>query len=92
MVTAERAQSYKPSENNFHVAFELIGVPKERILHVAQSLFHDHATAQRLGMSSVWVDRRGGRDGAGATPPVDAAYDLRVPDMATLAELATGGG
>jgi 2-haloacid dehalogenase len=91
VVTAERARSYKPSENNFHVAFDVIGVPKERILHVAQSLFHDHATAQRLGMRSVWVDRRGGREGAGATPPVEASYDLRVPDMATLAEMAAGG-
>jgi 2-haloacid dehalogenase len=91
VITAERARSYKPSDNNFHVAFELIGVPPERILHVAQSLFHDHATAQRLGMTSVWVDRRGDREGAGATPAVDARYDLRVPDMATLADLAAGG-
>ena len=59
-----------------------------RILHVAQSLYHDHVPAKRLGLSTVWVDRRGGRAGSGATPPAQATPDLIVPDMATLAALA----
>ena len=63
-------------------------VPRERILHVAQSLFHDHVPATSLGLSTVWVDRRHGRTGSGATPPATAAPDLVVPDMKTLADLA----
>jgi 2-haloacid dehalogenase len=90
VITAERARAYKPSRRNFALAFETIGLPPERILHVAQSLFHDHVPAKRLGLATVWVDRREGRAGSGATPPATAEPDLRVPDLATLAELAAG--
>jgi 2-haloacid dehalogenase len=89
IVTAEQARHYKPNARNFELAFERIGLPVDRILHVAQSLFHDHVPAKRLGLSTVWVDRRGGRKGFGATPPAEATPDLVVPDMATLADLAT---
>jgi 2-haloacid dehalogenase len=89
VVTAQQVGAYKPSERNFASAFEQIGMPRERILHVAQSLFHDHVPAKRLGMTTVWVDRRHGRSGSGATPPASATPDLAVPDMATLADLAT---
>jgi 2-haloacid dehalogenase len=90
VITAQQARSYKPSANNFELAFGRIGVPRERILHVAQSIFHDHVTAKRLGMTTVWVDRRQGRGGSGATPPAEARPDLTVPDMRTLADLAAG--
>jgi 2-haloacid dehalogenase len=89
IVTAEQVGSYKPSERNFETAFERIGLPRERILHVAQSLFHDHAPAQRLGLASVWIDRRGNRAGAGATPPAEATPDATFPDMASFAAAAT---
>jgi 2-haloacid dehalogenase len=88
VITAQQARSYKPSPANFELAFARIDVPRQRILHVAQSLFHDHTPAKRLGMTTVWVDRRGGRGGSGATPPAQATPDLVVPDMRTLAELA----
>jgi 2-haloacid dehalogenase len=88
IVTAEQAGSYKPNPANFELAFATIDVPRGRILHVAQSLFHDHVPAKALGMTTVWVDRRRGRGGFGATPPAQAAPDLVVPDMRTLAELA----
>ena len=74
---------------NFEIAFERIGRPKERILHVAQSLFHDHVPAKAMGMTTVWINRRHDRSGTGATPPADATPDLITPDMATFAELAT---
>jgi 2-haloacid dehalogenase len=90
VVTAERVRAYKPSHRNFELAFETIGLPTERILHVAQSLFHDHVPAKQLGLATVWVDRREGRAGPGATRPAAAEPDLRVPDMSTLAELAAG--
>ena len=89
VVTAQQAKRYKPNPRGFELAFEGIGLPTNRILHVAQSLFHDHVPAKRLGLSTVWVNRRAGRPGSGATPPAEATPDLEVPDMATLAELAT---
>jgi 2-haloacid dehalogenase len=90
VITAEQARGYKPRTENFEFAFERIDVARERILHVAQSLFHDHVPAKALGLTTVWVDRRHGRSG-GATPPADAMPDLTVPDLRTLAERATGG-
>jgi len=91
VVTAQQARRYKPNPRGFELAFERIGLPTGRILHVAQSLFHDHVPAKRLGLTTVWVDRRGDRPGSGATPPAEAAPDLVVPDMATLAALAVPG-
>ena len=88
VITAQQARSYKPSTRNFELAFETIDAPRERILHVAQSLFHDHVTAKQLGMTTVWIDRRQGREGSGATPPVEAEPDLTLPDMRSLADLA----
>jgi 2-haloacid dehalogenase len=88
VVTAQQARRYKPNPRLFELAFERIGLPTSRILHVAQSLFHDHVPARRLGLRTVWVDRRRDRPGGGATPPAEAAPALTVPDMATLANLA----
>ncbi|HSW41520.1 MAG TPA: haloacid dehalogenase type II [Patescibacteria group bacterium] len=90
VITAQQVGSYKPSERNFEVAFERIRVPRERILHVAQSLFHDHVPAQRLGLATAWINRRHDRPGSGATPPAAATPDLVAPDMASFADLATG--
>jgi 2-haloacid dehalogenase len=90
VVTAQQAKRYKPNPRGFELMFERIGLPPARILHVAQSLYHDHVTAKRLGLSTVWVDRRAGRPGSGATQPAEATPDLTVPDMATLADLAVG--
>jgi len=86
IITAQQVKSYKPSLNNFRMAFERIGVPQNRILHVAQSLFHDIAPANALGLSSVWVNRRHKKEGSGATPEAQARPDLEVPDLRTLAE------
>jgi len=90
VVTAEQTRRYKPNPRGFELMFERVGLPTGRILHVAQSLYHDHVPAKRLGLSTVWVNRRGDRAGSGATPPADATPDLTVPDMATLAAVATG--
>jgi 2-haloacid dehalogenase len=83
------ARSYKPSLVNFELAFETIDVPRERILHVAQSLFHDHVPAKQLGLTSVWIDRRHDKPGAGATPPADATPAATYPSMSAFSEAAT---
>lgn len=94
VVTAQQVGSYKPDERNFTALLERLGadgVPQSRILHVAQSLFHDHAPAQRLGFRTVWIDRRHDRSGAGATPPADARPDATFPSMAAFAAAAAPG-
>jgi 2-haloacid dehalogenase len=91
VITAQQVGSYKPNPRNFQVAIERLGLPREQILHVAQSLFHDIAPAKEAGLATVWVNRRHDRPGFGATPRSAARPDLEVPDLATLARLAEGG-
>jgi 2-haloacid dehalogenase len=88
VITAQQARAYKPDHAPFELAFDTIVAPRERILHVAQSLFHDHVPAHELGLASVWVDRRRGSSGSGAAPAATATPDLTIPDLRTLAELA----
>ena len=89
VVTAQQVGRYKPDTAGFHLAHARIerelGVPKERILHVAQSLFHDHVPAKSLGMQTVWIDRRDGREG-GATPAAEPVEpDARFTKMEAFA-------
>jgi 2-haloacid dehalogenase len=91
IVTAQQARGYKPRVENFELLFRTVDVPRERILHVAQSLFHDHVPARSLGMTTAWIDRRHGRAGFGATPPANATPDLVAPDLRTFADLALAG-
>jgi 2-haloacid dehalogenase len=64
-----------------------MGLPADRILHVAQSLFHDMVPAKTLGLSTVWINRRHDQAGFGATPTAQAQPDLEVPDLQTLADM-----
>jgi 2-haloacid dehalogenase len=90
VITAQQSGAYKPARPSFDLAFGRIDVPRERILHVAQSLFHDHVPAKALGLTTVWIDRRAGRAGSGATPSASAAPDLVARDMRTFAAVALG--
>ena len=56
---------------------------------MAQRLFDNHVPAKQLGMTTVWINRRAGREGFGATPPATAEPDRPVRDMRTFAELVT---
>ncbi|MEZ4671785.1 MAG: haloacid dehalogenase type II [Anaerolineae bacterium] len=87
VITAQQVKSYKPALPHFETAFERIGLPRSKFLHVAQSLFHDIKTAKSLGLATVWVNRRHAQGGSGATPPTTATPDVEVPDLATLARM-----
>jgi 2-haloacid dehalogenase len=89
VVTAQQVGSYKPDPRNFRTLLARLGTTPDRVLHVAQSLFHDIAPANALGLTTVWVNRRHDRPGSGATPPATARPDLEVPDLRTLARLAS---
>jgi 2-haloacid dehalogenase len=90
VITAEDVGSYKPSLRNFEILVRTVhglGVKPGRLLHVAQSLFHDHVPAQSLGLPTVWIDRRSELAGWGATPPPGVAVtpDWTFPSMAAFA-------
>jgi 2-haloalkanoic acid dehalogenase type II len=96
VLTAQDIGSYKPSPRNFDaLAGEArrLGVGDGRLLHVAQSLFHDHVPAKRAGLPTVWINRRHDRPGWGATPApqVSVTPDWEFPSMAAFA-VAAGTG
>jgi 2-haloacid dehalogenase len=84
VVTAQQAQAYKPSLKIFELALSRLGTPRSRVLHVAQSVFHDVVPAQKLGLSTVWVNRPSARAGVGAVKSADAKADLEVPSLSAL--------
>lgn len=90
--TAQDIGSYKPSLNNFDYMLrrlqEDFGFEKKDILHTAQSLFHDHAPANQVGLASAWIDRRHADKGWGATmpPPGTPKYDFRFDSMIAMAK------
>jgi 2-haloacid dehalogenase len=93
VITAEDVGAYKPAGNHFQALFRTIddlGVARGQLLHVAQSLFHDHVPARAAGLRSVWINRRHDRPGWGATPEPSEAwtYDLEFPSMAAFAAAA----
>lgn len=63
VITAEDVGAYKPNVKVFEYAFERFG-QKSRILHVAQSIFHDIEPANQLDLDAVWINRTEGRPGA----------------------------
>jgi FMN phosphatase YigB (HAD superfamily) len=62
-------------------------VPRAKILHTAQSLFHDHVPAKKhFAMTTIWINRQAGKPGA--TPAdLDVTPDWEVPSMAAMVEL-----
>ncbi|MYA61897.1 MAG: HAD-IA family hydrolase, partial [Dehalococcoidia bacterium] len=83
VVTAQQCGSYKPDHRNFRIALERMGIQKGRWLHIGESLYHDIAPANELGIASVWVNRGHGQEG-GATRPTDAKPDMEFHDLASL--------
>ena len=95
VLTAEDIGSYKPSPRNFDALLteaRRLGV-EGRLLHVAQSLFHDHLPAKQVGLPTVWINRRHDRPGWGATPAPGAGVvaDWEFPSMAAFAAAALSG-
>jgi 2-haloalkanoic acid dehalogenase type II len=90
VITAQDVGSYKPSRRNFDALLSgaaRLGIAPGRLLHVAQSLFHDHVPAKRAGLPTVWINRRHARPGWGATPapPAPVTPDWEFPSMAAFA-------
>ena len=97
VITAEDVGSYKPRDGHFAALFDQLarwGVPRQRLLHVAESLYHDHEPARRHGIDSVWIHRRAGMEGTGATaPPTDPSVTprWRFESMRSFADAILAG-
>ncbi len=82
--------SYKPDPANFEALVKGVGglgISSDELLHVAESLYHDHEPARAIGLDSVWIHRRHDRGGHGATSPPSTSW---VPERryASLTEFA----
>jgi 2-haloalkanoic acid dehalogenase type II len=91
VLTAQDIGSYKPSPGNFEALsreVSRLGIGEGKLLHVAQSLFHDHVPAKAAGLPTVWINRRHADPGWGATPapPADVTPDWTFTSMVAFAD------
>ena len=91
IITAEDVGAYKPAANHFRAldaTLPELGIARSELLHVAQSLFHDHVPATREGLPSVWINRRHAQPGWGATrePSEEWSYNLAFISIAAFAD------
>ena len=87
--TAQDIGSYKPDPRNFEFLLARLadlGHARSDILHVAQSLYHDHVPAQAMGLATCWIDRNAGKPGATKSTGKEARYDFRFTSLGGLAE------
>lgn len=93
VITAPQVRSYKPQPAHFHAALALVDGHPERMVHVAQSLFHDVVPATSLGIPTVWVNRRGEALPDGVHPAAEVDDLLGAVDwiLAREAVVAAGG-
>jgi len=96
IITAEDVGSYKPAPGNFDALdhrIDSMGIPRDCLLHVAQSLFHDHVPAKERGMTTVWINRRHADPGWGATPNplAEVTPDWTFTSMAEFADAVESG-
>ena len=86
-VLAGDVGAYKPDLRMFQALRDAL--PKgARILHVAQSRFHDIVPASSLGWPTVWIDRSAGR--ADAVKPVQAQPTWTLSSLEPLASAILG--
>jgi 2-haloalkanoic acid dehalogenase type II len=70
IITEEDMGYAKPDPRafeTFQADLEKQGVDRKRILHVAQSQYHDIGAAKAAGLATCWIYRRHGKDGYGGT-------------------------
>jgi len=96
VITAEDVGSYKPAPAHFDSLdhrVDTMGIPRDKLLHVAQSLFHDHVPAKGRGMTTVWINRRHADPGWGATPnpQADVTPNWTFTSMAEFADAVESG-
>lgn len=81
VITAERAQAYKPARQIFEYGYRTMGVTKDETVHVAMGMFLDMKACHDLGVRGIWVNRLGQRRNPDWLPYAE------VPDLNGAAAL-----
>jgi 2-haloalkanoic acid dehalogenase type II len=93
VITAQDVGSYKPDLRNFEYMIEKVkttfDIPKTAILQTAQSQFHDHQPARKMGVKSVWIERPGAMMGNREETVFDWRFDT-LGEMAAALEKELG--
>ena len=84
VLTAQELGAYKPDREMMRNAFDQIRQRGKRILHVAQSKYHDILPASELGLNTVWINRSS--EHASAVQGVDANPVWEFENLADFAE------
>jgi 2-haloalkanoic acid dehalogenase type II len=86
IITAQDIGSYKPDVRNFEYMLRAVesefGVGAGQVLQTAQSQFHDHAPARKVGIKSVWIERDGALMGNVGEP----IFDWRFKTLGEMAD------
>jgi 2-haloacid dehalogenase len=83
-IVAEDVRSYKPSHGHWNAFYARTAADRAAHVHVGESLFHDIAPANELGIACVWINRL--KEKAGSDRPTRELTDLSLLPR-TLAEL-----
>jgi 2-haloacid dehalogenase len=87
VITAEQVCSYKPAPAHFNEALRRLTITPIQVLHVAQSLYHDHVPAKRLGWRTLWVRRPSLLAATGLAPVAEATPDFTCGSLSEVADL-----
>ncbi|KAJ0426818.1 2-haloalkanoic acid dehalogenase [Aspergillus carlsbadensis] len=91
VITAQDVGFYKPNLRNFEYMLNAVkarfGVAPTEVLQTAQSQFHDHHPAKKIGLKSCWIERPGAIMGNRA----EAAYDWRFDTLGDMADAVESG-
>ncbi|KAL4892009.1 hypothetical protein BDV59DRAFT_208712 [Aspergillus ambiguus] len=86
IITAQDVGSYKPDLRNFNhmlnAAKSTFNIEPAQVLSTAQSQFHDHHPAHKIGLKSVWIERPGAL--MGNLP--ETVYDWRFDTLGQMAD------
>jgi len=87
IITSQQVRSYKPAHGHFEEAIRRLAVPKKSILHVAQSLYHDHVPAKEIGLRTAWIKRTSVLGRNGLAPSAEVAPDITAQSLGELTDL-----
>ena len=81
VITAEKAQAYKPARQIFEYGHRTMGVGKDATVHVAMSMTLDMQACHELGIRGIWINRRGEKGNPDWLPYEELPNLNRLPDL-----------